>query len=163
MEPTEDERILAQINRLQELTLALLTTAAPIIAETPTVAPSSLPATTIALPTRVQRVPAPHWSNHPHLSNPRTQALVASTEKTAHYHRSHRSPQSQSPQPQNPPEPVTDRPRKKKFTKLCSHLKNSIAVFRKKSTFQVSYPREPLENYDISSNTVGTSTNAAAK
>jgi hypothetical protein len=27
--------------------------------------------------------------------------------------------------------------------------------------FQVSYPREPLENYDISSNTVGTSTNAA--
>jgi hypothetical protein len=163
MEPTEDERILAQINRLHELTLALFTTAAPVITETPIVAPSSLPATTIAPPTRVQRVPAPHWSNHPHLSNPRTQASVASTEKTTHYHHSRRSSQSQPHQPQNLPEPVTDRPHKKKFTKLCSRLKNSIAIFQKKSTFQVSCQREPLENYDISSNTVGTSTNAVAK
>jgi hypothetical protein len=162
MEPTEDERILAQINRLHELTLALFTTAAPVIAETPIVAPSSLPATTIAPPTQVQHVPAPHWSNHPRLSNPCTQVSVASTEKNTHYHRSRRSSQSQLPQPQNPLEPVTDHPRKKKFTKLRSRLKNSIAVFRKKSTFQVSYPREPLENYDISSNTVGTSTNEVA-
>jgi hypothetical protein len=37
-------------------------------------------------------------------------------------------------------------------------IKNLIAIFRKKSTFLVSSPHEPLENYNISSSTALIST-----
>jgi hypothetical protein len=55
------------------------------------------------------------------------------------------------------PQPIEPRP-KKKFTKLHHRIKNSIVIIRKKFTFQVSSPRKPLENYDISKSTVSTST-----
>src|SRR5882762_7409194 len=46
-------------------------------------------------------------------------------------------------------------------TKSRSKLKTSIVITQKKSSFQVSYPREPLENYDISKTIVGISSRTA--
>src|SRR5712672_4605578 len=51
----------------------------------------------------------------------------------------------------------TSRLTKSASTKSRSKLQTSIVITQKKSLFQVSYPREPLENYDISKTTVGIS------
>jgi hypothetical protein len=90
---------------------------------------------------------------------PQNQRIPASTASTDNrkdrYHPRHKNqPKSEGKSPQ------TTEPRpKRKFTKLHQRIKNSIVIIRKKFTFQVSSPREPLENYDISRNTASASTN----
>jgi hypothetical protein len=89
---------------------------------------------------------------------PQNQRIPASTASTGnrkdHYHpRRKNQPKSKDKSPQ----PIEPRP-KKKFTKLHQRIRNSIVIIWKKFTFQVSSPREPLENYDISRNIVSTST-----
>jgi len=49
--------------------------------------------------------------------------------------------------------------KKSKSTGSQTTQKYSIAIFRKKFTFLVSCPREPLENYAISKTIVGDSSN----
>jgi hypothetical protein len=89
------------------------------------------------------------------LQNQRTPALTASTDNRRDRYHPHRKNQSKSED--KSPQPIEPCP-KKKFTKLRQHIKNSIVIIRKRFTFQVSSPREPLENYDISRNTASAST-----
>jgi hypothetical protein len=89
---------------------------------------------------------------------PQNQRIPASTASTDNRRdRYHPRRKNQSKSEDKSPQPIEPRP-KKKFTKLRRHIKNSIVIIRKKFTFQVSSPREPLENYDISRNTVSAST-----
>jgi hypothetical protein len=94
-------------------------------------------------------------SIRPPLQNQHIPASTASTDnRRDRYHPRHKN---QSKSEDKSPRPIEPCP-KKKFTKLRQRIKNSIVIIRKKFTFQVSSPREPLENYDISRNTVSAST-----
>jgi hypothetical protein len=94
-------------------------------------------------------------STRPPLQNQRTPASTASTDNWRDCYHPCRKNQSQSED--KSPQPIEPHP-KKKFTKLRQRIKNSIVIIRKRFTFQVSSPCEPLENYDISRNTASTST-----
>jgi hypothetical protein len=94
-------------------------------------------------------------STRPPPQNQRIPASTASTDNRRDHYHPHRKNQSKSED--KSPQPIEPRP-KKKFTKLRHRIKNSIVIIRKKFTFQVSSPREPLENYDISRNTASAST-----
>jgi hypothetical protein len=89
---------------------------------------------------------------------PQNQRIPASTASTDNRRdRYHQRRKNQSKSKDKSPQPIEPRP-KKKFTKLRQRIKNSIVIIRKRFTFQVSSPREPLENYDISKNTASAST-----
>jgi hypothetical protein len=94
-------------------------------------------------------------STRPPPQNQRIPASTASTDNRKDRYRPRRKNQSKSKD--KSPQPIEPRP-KKKFTKLRQRIKNSIVIIRKRFTFQVSSPREPLENYDISRNTASAST-----
>jgi hypothetical protein len=89
---------------------------------------------------------------------PQNRLIPASTASTDNrrdcYHPRHKN---QSKSEDKSPQPIEPRP-KKKFTKLRQRIKNSIVIIWKKFTFQVSSPREPLENYNISRNIASAST-----
>jgi len=89
---------------------------------------------------------------------PQNQLIPASTASTDNrrdrYHPHHKN---QSKSEDKSPQPIEPRP-KKKFTKLRQRIKNSIVIIWKKFTFQVSSPRKPLENYNISRNIASAST-----
>jgi hypothetical protein len=89
---------------------------------------------------------------------PQSQRIPASTASTDNRRgRYHPRRKNQSKSEDKSPQPIEPRP-KKKFTNLCHRIKNSIVIIWKKFTFQVSSPHKPLENYDISRNTVSAST-----
>jgi hypothetical protein len=94
-------------------------------------------------------------STRPPPQNQRIPASTASTDNRKDRYHPRRKNQSKSKD--KSPQPIEPRP-KKKFTKLRQRIKNSIVIIRKKFTFQVSSPREPLESYDISRNTASAST-----
>ena len=118
-----------------------------------TLAPCWTPASGLArcLPIRKQ---ASSESIKPILPNHSTPRSPASTKPNRTDLRP--SPRKSLNHKDRPLSPTDPRP-KKKPTKSRFRLKKNIVIFRKKSTFQVSCPREPLENYDISSATVTTS------
>jgi hypothetical protein len=94
-------------------------------------------------------------SIRPPLQNQHILASTASTDnRRDRYHPRHKN---QSKSKDKSPQPIEPCP-KKKFTKLRQRIKNSIVIIRKKFTFQVSSPREPLANYDISRNIASAST-----
>lgn len=146
-------------NDLSQAPLDLVHQEPEATAVTHTLAPSSHPATAATLRTRARRESRPYPSTKRTPRNPRTPVSAASIEKTDPCRRSRTLSPSHKFSTTNP-EPTTDLPRKKKSTKLRSRLKNTLAIFRKKSSWLVSCPREPLENYDVSKNTVGESTNS---
>jgi hypothetical protein len=94
-------------------------------------------------------------STRPPPQNQRIPASTASTDNRKDCYHPRRKNQSRSKD--KSPQPIEPRP-KKKFTKLRQRIKNSIVIIRKKFTFQVSSPHEPLENYDISRNIASAST-----
>jgi hypothetical protein len=95
-------------------------------------------------------------SIRPPLQSRHIPASTASTDNRRDRYHPRRKNQSKSED--KSPQPIEPHP-KKKFTKLRQRIKNSIVIIRKKFTFQVSSPREPLENYDISRNIASASTN----
>jgi hypothetical protein len=119
-------------------------------------APSSLPVsrpTPLLLPQTSDQVSCE--SIKPPPQNQRIPASTASTDNRRDRYHPRRKNQSKSED--KSPQPIEPRP-KKKFTKLRRRIKNSIVIIRKKFTFQVSSPCEPLESYDISRNTASAST-----
>jgi hypothetical protein len=90
---------------------------------------------------------------------PQNQCIPASTASTDNRKdRYHPRRKNKLKSKDKSPQPIEPHP-KKKFTKLRQRIKNSIVIIWKRFTFQVSSPREPLENYDISRNTASASTN----
>jgi hypothetical protein len=122
---------------------------------THTLAPSYRPTSGTGLYQQIHPDHGSYESINPPPTNQSTRPWAAFTKKIQFQRLQPRnSKQSEELHHQSP----NQRP-KKKFTKFQWSPKRAIRIFRKKSTFQVSYPREPLESYEITKNTAGPSTN----